>query len=557
MLLLFLIYAAIGILCALFASGTTATNSSSSLSLYEELGSPTFRTSKNILFGVTLGGSSHASWVVRILNELAERGHNVTYAGTEFYLKFAQPFPHINIVNLGESVESKMDITNMQNPRTWSDRQNEVQVDIENYDRIFERVQEATQSHDIDLLMADSFSTACFDAARKTKIPSIVTMLINLAPDALTPYINKEIDIGGEATVDHMSLSFRFYKKFLYPIDTYLKLNSHQQQYYAQRERAMGGLPILKNPHVNSLKIVNNFYGIEEARPMGPLVEMIGPIFNAHYNPITPDIQKYLDSHSRVLYIAFGQFAAFEPTLTERVLIEALEILEEGLIDGFLWGIGSSTARLPETVTTTSGNVYNVAELWGDHSHAFLSPWAPQFPILRHPSVITFLSHGGGMSVFESLYGGVRTVIRPFFGDQPAHALLYEREQLGGYLNLERERPFDILREVIEDKNGIFQKNTNRYQAIVQLRSQHAVSRGADLVEEVLFSSKEDGTLPHRIDIARKVSYLKANDYDLYLYLILCLISILLGFGLTVRFIYNQLATGYNRGGQQEKLKRI
>ena len=50
-------------------------------------------------------------------------------------MKFAQPFPHINIVDLGESVESKMDITNMQNPRTWSDRQNEIRVDIENYDR--------------------------------------------------------------------------------------------------------------------------------------------------------------------------------------------------------------------------------------------------------------------------------------------------------------------------------------------------------------------------------------------------------------------------------------
>ena len=370
--------------------------------------------------------------------------------------------------------------------------------------------------------------------------------------DALAPYVNKEIDIGGEATVDYMPLSFRFYKKFLYPLDTYLNLNSRRQKYYAQRERAMGGLPVLKNPHVNSLKIVNSFYGIEEARPMGPLVEMIGPLFNAHYNPMTPDIQKYLDSHTRILYLAFGHFAAFEPTLTERVLVEALEILEEGLIDGFLWGVGSSTARLPDTVTTISGKIYNVADLWGDHPHAFLSPWAPQFPILRHPSVITFLSHGGGMSVFESLYGGVRTVIRPFFGDQPAHALHYEREQLGGYLDLDREKPFDILREVIEDKDNIFQKNTNRYQAMVQLRSQHAASRGADLVEEVLFSSKEDGTLPHRIDIARKVSYLKANDYDLYFYLA----DILLGFGLIVRIIYNQFATGHDGARQREKLKR-
>ncbi|KAI9268202.1 hypothetical protein BDA99DRAFT_505187 [Phascolomyces articulosus] len=545
----------IGALCTLIPTSraATSTGTTNSAGLYEELGGPSFRTPKNILFGVTLGGSSHASWVVRILNELADRGHNVSYAGTDIYLKFAKPFPRINIVDLGESVESRMDITNMQNPRTWQDRRNEIQVDIENYDRIFERVQEAIKTHDIDVLLADSFSTACFDAAREAEIPSIVMMLINLAPDALTPYVNKEIDIGGEATVEHMPLSFRIYKKFLYPFDTYLNLNSLRQKYNAQRERAMGGRPVLENPHVNSLKIVNSFYGIEEARPMGPLVEMIGPIFNGHYPPMTPQVEQYLESHHRVLYIAFGQFAAFEPILTKRVLVEALEILEEGLIDGFLWGVGSSTARLPETVTTRSGNVYNVDELWGDHPDARLIPWAPQFPILRHPSVITFLSHGGGMSVFESLYGGVRTVIRPFFGDQPAHALHYEREKLGGYLDLNRDRPFDILREVIVDKDGIFQKNTDRYQAMVQLHSQQAVARGADLVEEVLFASK-DGILPHRVDIVRKVSFLKANDYDLYLYLA----GILIGFGLTVRFLYRQHSKNHTLSrSQQKKLKKL
>jgi hypothetical protein len=39
----------------------------------------TFRTSKNILFGTVGGGSSHINWVLSILDELADRGHNVTY----------------------------------------------------------------------------------------------------------------------------------------------------------------------------------------------------------------------------------------------------------------------------------------------------------------------------------------------------------------------------------------------------------------------------------------------------------------------------------------------
>lgn len=39
-------------------------------------------TPKNVLFGVTAGGSSHHSWVMRVLDELVRRGHNVTYATT-------------------------------------------------------------------------------------------------------------------------------------------------------------------------------------------------------------------------------------------------------------------------------------------------------------------------------------------------------------------------------------------------------------------------------------------------------------------------------------------
>lgn len=42
-----------------------------------------FRSSpKNILFAVTVGGSSHHSWVMRVLDELDRRGHNITYATT-------------------------------------------------------------------------------------------------------------------------------------------------------------------------------------------------------------------------------------------------------------------------------------------------------------------------------------------------------------------------------------------------------------------------------------------------------------------------------------------
>lgn len=43
-----------------------------------ELGE-SFRQPKNILFGSVGGGSSHINWVLSILDELANRGHNITF----------------------------------------------------------------------------------------------------------------------------------------------------------------------------------------------------------------------------------------------------------------------------------------------------------------------------------------------------------------------------------------------------------------------------------------------------------------------------------------------
>lgn len=40
---------------------------------------PTYQTSKHIAFVCLVPGSSHITWVLRFLDELASRGHNITF----------------------------------------------------------------------------------------------------------------------------------------------------------------------------------------------------------------------------------------------------------------------------------------------------------------------------------------------------------------------------------------------------------------------------------------------------------------------------------------------
>jgi hypothetical protein len=57
-----------------FISGSTTPSSNDMVPIFQS-----FRQSKKIGFSGTGGGSTHFNWVLAIMDELADRGHNVTF----------------------------------------------------------------------------------------------------------------------------------------------------------------------------------------------------------------------------------------------------------------------------------------------------------------------------------------------------------------------------------------------------------------------------------------------------------------------------------------------
>jgi hypothetical protein len=55
---------------------------------------PIFREGnyKNIAFSALVGGSSHHNWVLSIIDELGQRGHNVSYLTTVSLINIYKPF---------------------------------------------------------------------------------------------------------------------------------------------------------------------------------------------------------------------------------------------------------------------------------------------------------------------------------------------------------------------------------------------------------------------------------------------------------------------------------
>jgi hypothetical protein len=323
-----------------------------------------------------------------------------------------------------------------------------------------------------------------------------------------------------EGTTEFQSFTTRFQNKFVTPI-TSLRYMLPIFRQLGARKRAIGIEAPMEDPGTkwrNSLKMVNNLHGFQPARPLGPLVEYVGPILPKKYDPLTENLEKYLNEHERVAYIAFGQTATPSKKDIELILTGLLESLERGTLDGFLWATVHAAGRFPDTITTSSNTTYNIQDMFNQvHPHARMIKWAPQTAVLLHPSTSLFVSHGGLGSWYESMYSGTRMIMFPFFADQPANALTIERSGLGGILKptFSIEEAVALFKRVTSDQDGEIMSNVKRMQSLVQIHSQRGIARGADLVEEVAYTNK-NGLLPHRESADRRMSFMKGRNLDLY-----------------------------------------
>ncbi|KAG1066160.1 hypothetical protein G6F42_026712 [Rhizopus arrhizus] len=178
--------------------------------------------------------------------------------------------------------------------------------------------------------------------------------------------------------------------------------------------------------------------------------------------------------------------------------------------------------------------------------------WAPQLAILSHSSTRVFVTHGGTGSIQEAYFGGVRLIVYPFFVDQIPNAITVEKFGTGMRLDYRstQQEANALIDKVVRDELDQFQKKVDKFKALTQIKSKHGALRGADVVEEVLFTH-EHGVLNHRLDAKTRVSWIKAHNLDMYAVLIsiVVLVCCAVVFGLLTK-----LPTG-SSSSSKDKLK--
>ncbi|KAI8578111.1 hypothetical protein K450DRAFT_200661 [Umbelopsis ramanniana AG] len=495
---------------------------------------PSFWSPKNIFFSTLIHGSSHTTWVLEIGQELAAKGHNFTFICRSYSERYLRDYPTVNLLPIiGEDPVAEYDKFavvlqqkeyNIELMRIlFSLVQKTFREDYLQYSKYF-------QEYKPDVVLCDAFIHACIYAADENKIPVIVTSTMAVSEDASASFVNNLLI--GNPTTEHESLWTRFYNKYIFGVKLLWTIQKTCSEKIAlQQELGIPSNQVLPHKMKDSVKLVNNFFGMEPARPLGPLVRFAGPILSSSYPTLDERNAEFLNAHERVAYIAFGHHSISAPHELQNLWLALIDSIETNIFDGFFWVI-RDTSNFPEIVTSTLGTKVNVSDIinnGGKYPHYQFSEWAPQFAILSHPSTALFITHGGANSLFESLYNSKMMLFHPYFGDQGTNVKMLEKAGVGLVYDRFSSNAKDMVRKIkliVEDEEGRFARNVRRMSALVQLKAAEAIPNAISTIEEVIFSSNVD-EVPHLYPASRNMSYIKANNIDLQ-FILLCLASILL-----------------------------
>ena len=177
----------------------------------------------------------------------------------------------------------------------------------------------------------------------------------------------------------------------------------------------------LKSESDSALRALAAMKEISDGRASIP-ISTIGPLLHtsspptSHNNPTTTNesgdisvgqLFEWLDTRATasVLYISMGSVVRWEAGQAREVAMALLALRQ-----AFVWVMRPWELResLPKAVL--------------DHELGRLVKWAPQVPLLQHPSIGAFFTHAGWNSTLETVSHGVPTLAWAHFVDQLTNA---------------------------------------------------------------------------------------------------------------------------------------
>ncbi|XP_045118669.1 UDP-glycosyltransferase UGT5-like [Portunus trituberculatus] len=190
--------------------------------------------------------------------------------------------------------------------------------------------------------------------------------------------------------------------------------------------------PLLEIERNQSLTLMNTHFSITTPVPLLPSQIEVGAMHCRPAKPLPQDLEAWIAGagSTGVIYFSLGSIARGEtmPPQYRQAFVEAFR-------------------RLPQRVLWKYEG-----ELEGLSDNVRLSSWLPQQDVLGHHNVKVFISHGGLLSLQESVYHNTPLLVLPIFGDQPKNGMFVENSGLGHMLvweELTADSIVDALTDIV------------------------------------------------------------------------------------------------------------
>ncbi|KAK8404010.1 hypothetical protein O3P69_000225 [Scylla paramamosain] len=203
--------------------------------------------------------------------------------------------------------------------------------------------------------------------------------------------------------------------------------------------------PLLDIERNQSLTLMNTHFTITTPVPLLPSQVEVGAMHCRPGEPLPQDLESWLTGagSTGVIYFSLGSVLRGEiPPEYLQFFLEAFQ-------------------RLPQRVLWKYEG-----QLQGAYDNVRISSWFPQQDILAHHNVKVFISHGGLLSLQESIFHEKPLLVLPIFGDQPRNGMVVENSNIGRVLvweELTADRIVDALNDIIN--NPMYKENVARMSA--------------------------------------------------------------------------------------------
>ena len=277
-------------------------------------------------------------------------------------------------------------------------------------------------------IVADSFTFAAFDLARSLGVDYILswpftlsalsTFTIGMAPYLPTWTSDQSLtDVG-------LSLSSRFLSPLLQHV-VRLLIQLGPQADLDQLRSVRGLAPSdWVYAHAGRMILVTSAWGLEYARPLPPLVQLVGsttkPSTEATLDLLSSDERDWLQGDLPVVYICLGtlwqasQWHVDAFVATTLAGLGRYRVLWKLNRRGFSLLPNRSTSGLDDSVPSTS----ELAQFALPPNVRVVDWVSSQQAVLHHPNVRAFISHCGHNGVYEAVLARTPLLCIPSFADQ-------------------------------------------------------------------------------------------------------------------------------------------